>query len=280
MLSRPLPHLQAWTTHLRDQPIPVLESTAQALAELARLEEERACVDAAMIARVVDADPLMTLRLMAHVGCRRSARQVTDVETVTASVMLMGIDPFFREFAALETIESRLAPEPQALDGLQQVLRRAWRAAHFAQAFAVHRMDGDAPVLREAALLHDFAEMLLWCHAPALALEIRSRLAADVHLRSRAAQQEVLNVDLGDLEQELMRCWHLPQLLIQLTNDRAAGHALVFPQVRTVRLAVRVARHSETGWDNAALPDDVDEVADLLNLSAPATLRLLQEIER
>ncbi|MBK6716337.1 MAG: HDOD domain-containing protein [Burkholderiales bacterium] len=280
MLSRPLPHLQAWTTHLRDQPIPVLESTAQALAELARLEEERACVDAAMIARVVDADPLMTLRLMAHVGCRRSVRQVTDVETVTASVMLMGIDPFFREFAALETIESRLAPEPQALDGLQQVLRRAWRAAHFAQAFAVHRMDGDAPVLREAALLHDFAEMLLWCHAPALALEIRSRLAADVHLRSRAAQQEVLNVDLGDLEQELMRCWHLPQLLIQLTNDRAAGHALVFPQVRTVRLAVRVARHSETGWDNAALPDDVDEVADLLNLSAPATLRLLQEIER
>jgi len=280
MLSRPLPHLQAWTTHLRDQPIPVLESTAQALAELARLEEERACVDAAMIARVVDADPLMTLRLMAHVGCRRSVRQVTDVETVTASVMLMGIDPFFREFAALETIESRLVPEPQALDGLQQVLRRAWRAAHFAQAFAVHRMDGDAPVLREAALLHDFAEMLLWCHAPALALEIRSRLAADVHLRSRAAQQEVLNVDLGDLEQELMRSWHLPQLLIQLTNDRAAGHALVFPQVRTVRLAVRVARHSETGWDNAALPDDVDEVADLLNLSAPATLRLLQEIER
>jgi hypothetical protein len=47
-----------------------------------------------------------------------------------------------------------------------------------------------------------------------------------------------------------------------------------------VRLAVRVARHSENGWDNAALPDDVDEVADLLNLSAPATLRLLQEIER
>ena len=90
----------------------------------------------------------------------------------------------------------------------------------------------------------------------------------------------MLNVDLGDLEQELMRSWHLPQLLIQLTNDRAAGHALVFPQVRTVRLAVRVARHSETGWDNAALPDDVDEVADLLNLSAPATLRLLQEIER
>lgn len=279
MLSRPLPHLQAWTTHLRDQPIPVLESTALGLAALAQLEDERGCVDAAMITRVVEADPLMTLRLMVHVGRCRSARQVTDVETVTAAVMLMGIHPFFRAFAELQTLQIQLAEQPLALEGLQKVLRRAWRAAHFAQAFAVHRMDGDAPILREAALLHDFAEMLLWCHAPNLALEIQQRQAADPHLRSRAVQQEVLNVELGDLEQELMRCWHLPQLLIQLTNDRAAGHALVFPQVRTVRLAVQVARHSEHGWDNPALPDDVEEVASLLNLSAPAALRLLQQIE-
>jgi HD-like signal output (HDOD) protein len=259
MLSRPLPHLQAWTHYLRDQPVPVLESTALGLAALAQLEEERGCVDAAMIARVVEADPLMTLRLMAHVGRHRSARQVTDVETATAAVMLMGILPFFREFATLETVEARLADQPEALEGLRQVLHRAWRAAHFAQAFAVHRMDGDAPVLREATLLHDFAEMLLWCHAPALALELQRRQTEDPHLRSRVAQQEVLNIVLGDLEQELMHAWRLPQLLIQLTNDRATGHALVFPQVRTVRLAVQLARHSEHGWDNAALPDDLDE---------------------
>ncbi len=280
MLSRPLPHLQAWTTYLRSQPIPVLESTAQALAALGRLEEERGCVDAAMIAREIESDPLMTLRLMVHVGLKRNARQVTDVETVTAAVMLMGIHPFFREFMALETVQAQLAGQPRALEGLQQVLHRAGRAANFAQAFAVHRMDGDAPVLREATLLHDFAEMLLWCHAPELALQIRQRQEADPHLRSRAVQQEVLNIELGELEQELMQCWHLPQLLIQLTNDRAAGHALVFPQVRTVRLAVQVARHSEQGWDNAALPDDIEEIATLLNLSVPSARRLLQEIER
>ena len=38
--------------------------------------------------------------------------------------------------------------------------------------FAAHRMDHDAAVLHEAALLHDFAELLLWVRAPALALEI------------------------------------------------------------------------------------------------------------
>jgi hypothetical protein len=49
--------------------------------------------------------------------------------------------------------------------------------------------------------------------------------------------------------------------------------------VRTVRLAVQVARHSEHGWDNPALPDDIDEVADLLNLSPLATQRLLMDLE-
>ena len=121
--------------------------------------------------------------------------------------------------------------------------------------------------------------MLLWCHAPSLALEVRGRMADDPHLRSRAAQREVLNIELGELEQQLMRVWHLPQLLIQLTDDHAAGQALIYPQVRTVRLAVQVARHSEQGWENPALPDDIAEVAELLNLSPLATQRLLMGIE-
>jgi hypothetical protein len=279
MLTQPLPDLSAWTTYLRARPIPVLGGTVEELALLAQAEEARGCVDASMISAAVEDDPLMTLRLMVHVGQRRHARQVTDAETVTAAVVMMGIGPFFRDFAELETVEDRLAAWPEALTGLERVLLRAHRAARFAQAFAVHRMDGDAAVLREAAQLHDFAEMLLWCHAPDLALEITRQQAADVHLRSRALQRELLHVELGELEQQLMRAWHLPQLLIQLTDDRAAGQALIYPQVRTVRLAVQVARHSEQGWDNAALPDDIAEIADLLNLSSRATERLLREIE-
>jgi hypothetical protein len=40
-----------------------------------------------------------------------------------------------------------------------------------------------------------------------------------------------------------------------------------------------VARHSSQGWDNAALPDDVRDIAELLQLSAGATMRLLREID-
>ncbi|MDP3222927.1 MAG: HDOD domain-containing protein, partial [Rubrivivax sp.] len=168
------------------------------------------------------------------------------------------------------------ADEPDALAGFERVLARSHRAARFAIGFAVHRMDHDAPVIHEAALLHDFAELLLWLHAPALALDIQHRQAADSTLRSVVAQKAVLNIELAELQHALMKAWRLPSLLVHITNDHAMN---ANAQVRNVMLAIRVARHSAQGWDNAALPDDVKELTSLLQLSSDATLRLLQEID-
>jgi HD-like signal output (HDOD) protein len=194
---------------------------------------------------------------------------------MTATVLMMGIGPFFRTFGPQRSIEQHLADLPEALAGLDAVLRRAHRAADFALAFAVHRMDHDAAVIQEAALLHDFAEMLLWCHAPALALQIRAAQAADPTLRSATIQQRVLGIELAELQQALMKAWRLPELLVRIMDDRQASH----PSVRTVVLAVRVARHLASGWDNAALPDDVADIAQLLNLAPGATLKLLRDID-
>jgi HD-like signal output (HDOD) protein len=135
-------------------------------------------------------------------------------------------------------------------------------------------MDHDAAIIHAAALLHDFAELLLWCHAPALALQIRTAQRADPTLRSSAAQLAMLNVELADLQQSLMKAWRLPELLIRINDDRHADDA----SVRTVMLAVRLARHTAQGWDNAAIPDDVSDIANLLNLSTDATLQLVRGI--
>jgi len=62
-------------------------------------------------------------------------------------------------------------------------------------------MDHDAEVIHKAAPLHDFAEMLLWCHAPALALEIARRQTRDTTLRSAAAQRDMLHAELVDVQQ-------------------------------------------------------------------------------
>jgi HD-like signal output (HDOD) protein len=269
-LHQALPNLPAWVARLGAAPIPVLARTAQAVAELAVNQD---AVDAHLLSQAVGDDPLMTLKLLAHVGT--TSRRETGVETVTGALLLMGIGPFFRAFEALPTAEDALADAPAALDGLRAVLQRSRRAARFALGFAAHRLDPDAAVIHEAALLHDFAELLLWCHAPGLALQIAQRQQAEPTLRSAAAQREVLGVELGPLQQALMKAWRLPALLIRLGDDRHAADR----QVQCVRLAVRVARHSAAGWDNAALPDDLAEIGALLQLGPTPTLHLLHEID-
>ncbi|HET7794210.1 MAG TPA: HDOD domain-containing protein [Rhizobacter sp.] len=269
-LTQPLRDLSAWVAHFRQAEIPVLGNTADALEAMRANEDD---VDANLIGEMVADDPLMTLKVLAYAASHRPPRLVTDVETVTAAVVLMGISPFFNAFGPQPMIEDRLADAPEALQGLSEVLRRAHRAARFALAFAVHRQDHDAAVIYEAALLHDFAEMLLWCHAPTLALQVRAAQKADPTLRSRTAQTQLLNVDLTDLQHALMKAWALPELLIRITDDRHAEH----PSVQNVMLAIRLARHTATGWDNPAIPDDITELAELLNLSVEATLKFARD---
>ena len=271
-LTQPLADLAAWTAYFRDAEIPVLARSSDAVEDMRLIEDE---VDANLIGETVAADPLMTLRVLAHASANRPARMLTETETVTAAVVMMGISPFFRAFQNLPSVEERLQQHPDALAGLKAVLRRAHRAANFALGFAVRRMDHDAAVIHHAALLHDFAEMLLWCHAPALALRIQQAQQADPALRSSSIQTEVLSVTLPDLQQSLMRAWRLPEMLMRITDDKHAEH----PSAKSVVLAIRIARHTAHGWDNAAIPDDVHDTAQLLNLSDAATLQVLHELD-
>lgn len=268
------PHdLAGWTALFDHSRLPVLGETLESLRELAVNED---AVDARLLADAVVNDPLMTIKLLAHVAQLRRGREGSDTETVTEALVMLGVPPFFRAFQEQPELEVLLASQPQALAGFRRVLRRSRRAARFAMGFAVHRMDPDAAVIHEAALLHDFAELLLWQRAPALALAIEQRQRADPTLRSAVAQRELLNIELDALEHALMLKWRLPALLVQITDEHAQH---LTPQMRNVQLAIRVARHTALGWDNAALPDDVHDVAVLLNLSEDSALRLLHEID-
>jgi HD-like signal output (HDOD) protein len=271
-ITMPLRDVDGWVAAFDRREIPVLAATADALEDLRSNED---AVDAHLLAETMAADPLMTLKLLRHVAALRRGRDQADAETATEALVMLGITPFFRDFGPQPTVEQALAVQSEALLGLRQVLRRAHRAARFALAFAVHRHDHDATLIHEAALLHDFAELLLWAHAPALALAIARWQSAQPGLRSSEAQRTLLNVTLADLQQALLKAWRLPELLVQITDDRASHLA----QVRNVQLAIRVARHSSRGWDNPALPDDVDEIASLLNMGTTPTLHLLHDVD-
>ena len=271
-LTAPLRDLEAWTRYFREAPIPVLATTSEALEAL-RADEDN--VDANTLASVIECDPLMSLKLLAHVASKRRAENATETESITTSLVMTGISPFFRNFGLQPTVEDHLRDQPQALDGLSALLRRADRAAQFATGFAVHRGDTDVGVIRLAAYLHDFAEMLMWCHAPTLQLRIVQAQQADATLRSATVQRVVLNIELDDLRQALMKLWRLPELLVRISDDRHADLAIV----RNVLLAVRLARHTAQGWDNPAVPDDIAEIATLLNAAPRVALAYVQRIE-
>ena len=183
-LTEPLSGLAAWVCYFCVTEMPVLAETAEAIEFLRAQEDERGNVDAGSLTEVIENDPLMTLKLLAHVAAKRKPDAATSTETITSALLMIGIPPFFSTFGPQPTVQERLREHPLALEGLRELLKRAERARLFALGFAVHRADLDAAAIQLAAFLHDFAEMLLWCHAPALALQIQDAQRGDRALRS------------------------------------------------------------------------------------------------
>lgn len=272
-ISEPARDVAGWAALFEPESLPVLEDTAASLEEFRGFED---ATDAHLIAEIIAADPLMSLKVLSHVGRMRRGREGGEPETVTAALVMLGITPFFNVFGPQPSVEAHLASRPQCLEGFRAVLKRCHRAANFALGFAVQRMDHDAAVIHLAALLHDFAELLLWLRAPDLALEIARRQAADSTLRSADVQQELLHIRLVDLQHALMLSWQLPKVLVNITDSTVHTDSA---QVRNVELAIRVARHSAAGWDNAALPDDLRDIGELLRLGTEPTMNLLREID-
>ena len=167
---------------------------------------------------------------------------------------------------------TRLAVALGALLGVLQVVLRTQRAARYAHDWAFARHDMNVEEVALAALLHDTAEILIWCTAPELAIEMRRRQQADRSLRSGTVQQTVLGFPLAELQLALCHAWRLPELLVTMMDD---GNAQL-PRVRNVKLAVDLARHTADGWTDPAIMDDLSAVQDLLHISRETLLDRLQ----
>jgi HD-like signal output (HDOD) protein len=260
MIKTPFPDLDSWVMYFRSADIPVLRHT---VSELDKLRDQADSVNARKLSSVILSDPLMTLRVMAYIESTRRRSQTTDITTIERALMMIGVEPFFRDFSNIPLVEEQLKEHPKALLGLLKVIRRARQASHYARDWGIMRKDLDVDEITVAALLHDTAELLIWCFAPTLGLKVRELQTADRTLRSVAAQNQVYGITLHDLQIDLARAWHLPGLLIEMMNHHDGDETA---RERNVRLAVDLARHSANGWDDAALPDDYKAICDLLHI--------------
>ena len=268
MIERSLKNIDDWVAFLGSNEMPILRQTVR------KLEQSRQNMDTISgrdIAGIVLQDPLMAVRVLAYIQPFTGKHLRSDITTIANAVMMLGIEPFFRRFEAPNTIEAMLKNEPQALLGVLQVIRRVQRASRYAHDWAFERHDMNIEEVALAALLHDLAEILLWCFAPGLASDVRDRLQKDRTLRSHAAQQDVLGFPLVELQKALCTAWHLPELLNTLMDDSNAH----LPRVQNVTLAVNLARHSTEEWSNAALPDDFSAIERLLHIDRQTLLNRL-----
>ncbi|NTV70998.1 MAG: HDOD domain-containing protein [Azonexaceae bacterium] len=266
MLDHPLPDLDAWSLLFSNNGLPVLRVTKRRIEEM-RANLDR--VDARELARLILQDPIMTVRVLAFTQPMRGRSLQHDITTIASSVVMAGIEPFFNHFSELFTIEDQVKESgPHALLGVLQIVRRAQRAADYAQDWAVWRHDVNMEEVRIAALLHDLAEILVWCSAPSLGLAIQEQQKANPTMRSADAQKQTLGFTFQEIQLELCRVWNLPELLRALIDEDNADN----PRVRNVTLAVRLARHSSYSWEDPALPDDYREIGELLNVT-PDTVR-------
>jgi HD-like signal output (HDOD) protein len=268
MLVKPFHDLDAWVAFYSQASVPVLRHTVQGLEQM---REKADKVNARSIAAIILNDPLMTLRVLRYIEDHRQKRQTTDITTIERALMMIGIEPFFRDFQELPIVEEQFQDQPKALLGLLKVINRARKAANWAREWAIMRHDLDVDEITVATLLHEVANILMWCFAPALALKGKEMQAADHSLRSATMQIAIYNIHLSDLQTRLCQIWKLPELLLTLMDETKSESA----RARNVLLASSLARHSANGWDDAALPDDFKDVAALLHISHESLMRKL-----
>ena len=268
MIETPLASLEAWVAYFSAAELPVLRHT---VVEIDRLRENSATVNARAVAGAILRDPLMTLRVLGYIEARRPKNRTTDITTIERALMMIGIDPFFRDFQNLPTVEDHLKGHPKALVGVLRVMARARKASHWAREWAINRHDLDVDEITVATLLHDVAEIMMWCFAPTLALAVRDAQTVDRRRRSVDVPREIYGVALFEIKLDLAKAWRLPELISMLLDDDKARN----PRVRNVKLAVDLARHSANGWDDNALPDDFAAIEELLHMSHEALLHRL-----
>ncbi|BBE51539.1 signal transduction protein [Ferriphaselus amnicola] len=261
--------LENWVAFLSKADIPVLKRTGR---ELLALRQDPDRLSARGVAEVIARDPLMTVKLLRYLQSHKHRSQTSDVIVVEQALMMLGLDVFFSKIPASPLVEADLHTHLDALTQLLHVIHRAQRASIYAREWAVvHLHDMRYEEIRIAALLHDLAEMLMWCYEPVAMLEIRSIQQHDKALRSRAVQEQVLGFALADLQHALTKAWDLPELLLTLMDDEQSRK----PRVRNVILAVNLARHSANGWDDAALPDDYKDIGELIRMPADEVMAMV-----
>ncbi len=264
-------HANEWLKRLSKVNIPVLKQTARSLTKL-KLDEDN--LSARDITLAVLSDPFMVFKILSYANNNPGKRQLQHIVEVEQAIIMMGTTTFYRNLSPDLLVDDRLKDNIPALTHLLKLIKRAHRAAYYAADWAALRKDLHSEEVWIAALLHDLAEMLMWCFAPDQMNRIFEMQKKDKTLRTKTAQELVLGFHMRDLQKALIKTHHMPPLLSKLMDDD--NQEKIDIRATNVSLAVNLARHSANGWDDAALPDDYEAIAKFLHVDVERVLFLIK----
>ena len=261
-----------WLKRITKVQIPVLKQTARSLAKL-KLDEDN--LSARDITLAVLSDPFMVFKILSYANNNPGKRQLQHIVEVEQAIIMMGTSTFYRHLSPDLLVDDRLKDNIPALTHLLKLIKRAHKAAFYAADWAALRKDLHSEEVWIAALLHDLAEMLMWCFAPEQMNRIFEMQKKDKSLRTKTAQELVLGFHMSDLQKALIKTHHMPPLLSSLMDDENKQSLDI--RSTNVSLAVNLARHSANGWDDAALPDDYEAIAKFLHVDVERVLFLIKQ---
>ncbi len=128
--------LSDWIDFFGQTDIPVLRHTVR---ELEHLNTGRN-LNASSIADIVNDDPLMTVKLLRYMQSHRRRAQIQELVDVKQTLLMMGMETFFREIPVTLIAEDMLREHRDAQFFLKHTVRRAQRSALYAADWTLRRI--------------------------------------------------------------------------------------------------------------------------------------------
>lgn len=241
--------VRQWSDYLRDQDVPVLPATREALRTL--LESDRDAIAPRKLAGLVLTDPYLALKLLRRVESRRSTRLGRETTTLLASVLHAGLD----DVAEVIMTSTRVRADNA---GLNECHRSALIASALARDWARVRADISPDEVAMAALLAETGELLLWHFAPELPGKVREEMISGRASEAVQAQQQVCGFSFREMTIAMAEAMELPKLTTLLIHGTGALRANI------ARIASETARHIAANPEHPEIPEDIARLRESL----------------
>ncbi len=257
--------VQEWTRRLSTVTLPVLRRTLTHVRDLL----QRSSVNHNRLSEVISRDPGFSLHIMQRLNNLPNPPK-EPVTKISLAIPLLGMDVIAQATRTLPSLEDELKGPSRR--GLINCYSRGAHAAVYAREIAGLRGWYEADTLYTAALLYDVGEMALWSKTPDTMRGIHQIMATGTP-RENAARQ-ILGVTFEEISVELSRQWRLPQLIID-SQGLANSYQ---PKPLSVMLASAIARESSLGWQRERTNDDIELLAEFLEMPQDAAIARLHGI--